>query len=163
MATVTLTINYDADPPITQKVRDNVEAIFKKCFDDLEKDKVAFVWKKGLQPKEKLGKTDFNLATNGHVPRGNGETGDHVSTLDMDHISDSSALDDDGDKEITTANTIAHEIGYHAICDKSDPVTGDNKADDIVDRYRCTQKLTKELGKWTPDICAAMKKALGVS
>ncbi len=161
MATVSININYDNDPPITKNVRDNVEAIFKKCFDSLETDKVAFAWKKGLAGKDKLGKTDFDVSTGGHIAAGNGETAGHVSTLDMDHINNSSALEP-GDPEITTANTIAHEIGFHAICGESDPIAGDKKDDDIVDRYRCTRKLTKELGKWTPDVCAAMKKKLGV-
>jgi hypothetical protein len=65
--------------------------------------------------------------------------------------------------QVAYANTIAHELGFHAIAGKSDPITPEKKGDDIVDRNGCTHSLVKALGSWSKEVCDAIKSALGVS
>ena len=45
-------LNYSADPPFTKAIRDYVDELFKKCFDDA----VKFTWNAGVDEKKKLGK-----------------------------------------------------------------------------------------------------------
>ena len=50
MATVTINIYYDANPPFTPRTQRLVNDIFDACFASLEKDSVVIVWILGAPP-----------------------------------------------------------------------------------------------------------------
>jgi hypothetical protein len=161
--TVFLYLNYDADPPVNQKVRDNVDKVFAKCFGELKQDVVAIKWTKGVDKKKQKQKNEFNISSDGHfVNKAVGSTGDGNVTIDKDGIGNACALESDADPDVATANVIAHEVGHHGICGNNCDPKGDKKADNVVDKMGLTKATRKDLGVWSADVCKCMKEKLGV-
>lgn len=166
MATVTLNIYYDANPPFNPRVQGLVNAIFDSCFASLDNDKVVIVWIQGTPPKPPgkgwNGSSTLNyqlsstLATSVFGVAADGQTGNYASNICPTNIAA-----EGGDLGISTANTVAHEIGIHGIIGATGHYSGHGTHD--VGSPKKTPGLTQGPGQWLPDECKDLKNALGVS
>ncbi len=168
MATVTINIHYDSNPPFNARTQKLVNDIFDACFASLEKDTVVIVWIPGVSPKPPgkgwANSTTLNYdlkSTLGASSGCDGQTGSYASNICPANIA-SGVATTGGDLDISTANTVVHEIGIHGIIGKNGHYSGATGSHDVGNKKK-TPGLTQGPGQWTQDECADLKSALGVS
>jgi hypothetical protein len=170
MATVTINIYYDANPPFNPRVQGFVNAIFDSCFASLDRDKVVIVWILGPPPKPP-GKGWSNSTTLNYELKStlgpsvlgvaaDGQTGSYSSNICPANIL-AGTTKTGGDNDISTANTVVHEIGIHGIIGTSGHYGKATGTHDVGNAKK-TPGLTMGVGQWTSDECSDLKSALGV-
>ena len=166
--TVVLHINYDADPPFTQRVRELTETALSSCFESLDEDEVIIQWSRGSVSSNVLGKSDsinaafwsINLLSSLTSPDANALTGGYTVNVNPTSLRGDAARAA-GDVEVALANTIANQIGVHCLAGESGHILSNGGPTDI-DRPRITPALCRALGTWSPAMCAEIRAQLEV-
>ncbi len=168
MATVTINIYYDSNPPFNPRTQGLVNDIFNSCFASLDRDRVVIVWIPGSPPDPPgmgwANSTTLNYrlrSTLGASLGADGQTGTYASNICPANIATGVSATG-GDLDVSTANTVAHEIGIHGIIGKTGHYSDSTGTHDVGNAHK-TPGLTMGPGQWTQDECADLKSALGVS
>jgi hypothetical protein len=152
-------INYDADPPFNQKVRDAVDEILRKCVSDL-----VITWVHAQPENDKLGKDGadkWRVKVKSDFPYAAGCAGGNVINLNLHGIRNDAVRVAEGDYELALANTLCHELVVHVIVNRFDH-WGCGEEPDEVDRDALTHTLYRVKGKLSDNKCEEFKKALGL-